>query len=142
MVLRPLRIVRNDRGEVRKSVRNDDGDFPGFGQVHVVTTLPGVIRAWFQHVHQTDQLAPVVGLTRLGLIDDRADSPTRGAVMDLLLDSETPAIVRIPPLVWHGFTPVGGLPSIVVQHDNRAFVHAAPDEFKLPPDAPPQPLSW
>lgn len=139
---RDLRLVRNDRGTVREFIRADDADFPGFGQVHVVETLPGVIRAWFRHFVQFDQLYCIGGRVRVGLYDDRPDSPTKGAFADLALDADEPVLIGIPPLVWHGFATIGDVPSLMVQHNNRAFRHAAPDEEKQPPEAPGFPIVW
>lgn len=139
---RDLRIVRNDRGVVREFIRADDEDFPGFGQVHLVATLPGVIRAWFRHQVQFDQIYCVAGTCRVGLFDDRAGSPTMGAFADFVLSEESPVLIGIPPMVWHGFATVGETPSVMVQHNNRAFRHAAPDEEKRPHDEPGFPIRW
>jgi dTDP-4-dehydrorhamnose 3,5-epimerase len=138
--LRLLRMVSNARGKVREIVRADDADFPGFGQVHVVETLPGVVRAWFRHQHQVDQLVTVVGACRLVLFDDRPDSPTHGVCMPIVLTAETPWVVNIPPRVWHGFATMGTQPSITVQHNSRAFCHAQPDEDKRALDDPRMPI--
>ena len=57
----PLKLVRNDRGRLMEIQRHDDAIFPGFGQVYVTATSPGVVKAWYRHHRQTDQIAPVTG---------------------------------------------------------------------------------
>lgn len=139
---RALRTIRNDRGVVREFIRTDDADFPGFGQVHLVQTFPGIVRAWFRHFVQFDQLYCIAGQVRVGLYDDRPESPTKGAFADLIVSEDEPVLIGIPPMVWHGFATVGDSPSVMVQHNNQPFRHAAPDEEKRDYDAPGFPIRW
>lgn len=140
--VRGLRVVRNAKGTVRECLRADDGDFPGFGQVHVVETLPGIIRAWFRHRLQFDQLNCIHGIARIGLYDDRPGSLTCGAFADITLSAGEPRVVGIPPQVWHGIATIGDQPSVLLQHNSQAFNHAEPDEEKRPFDAPGFPIVW
>ncbi|SHM95676.1 polysaccharide biosynthesis C-terminal domain-containing protein [Roseibium suaedae] len=140
--VRDLRLITNPKGSVREFVRRDDPDFPGFGQVHIVETMPGIVRAWFRHYRQFDQLSCIRGKVRVGLYDDRPDSPTLGASMDFVIDADKPVVVGIPPMVWHGFATAGEVPSVLVQHNNQAFNHGQPDEEKRPHDANGFPIVW
>jgi dTDP-4-dehydrorhamnose 3,5-epimerase len=47
--------------------RADDKIFPGFGQVYITSTLPGIVKAWYRHTTQIDQIAVIVGLLKLVL---------------------------------------------------------------------------
>lgn len=141
--LRALRMVSNERGKVREIVRADDTDFPGFGQVHVVETLPGVVRAWFLHERQVDQLVVISGACRLVLFDERPGSSTSGTCIQLLLTADHPCLVSFPPRVWHGFATVGTQTSVIVQHNSQAFRHTHPDEEKRSLDDPRMPsICW
>ena len=135
-------MVETPRGKVREFVRSDDPDFPGFGQFHIVETNPGVVRAWFRHQRQHDQCYVIAGKVRFGFYDDRPDSPTKGAVVDLVVDAETPLLIGFPPLIWHGFATVGERASVMVQHNNQAFIHAGPDEEKRASDDAYFPFRW
>jgi dTDP-4-dehydrorhamnose 3,5-epimerase len=138
----PRHQVVNAKGRVVEVLRVDDPTFRHFGQVHLVETRPGVIRAWFRHRLQWDQVAPVTGRTRLVMFDDREDSATRGGVVDVVLDAATPTFVTLPPMVWHGFKTLDDVPAILVQHNTQAFVHAQPDEERRAWDDPAFPVAW
>ena len=140
--LRQLRLVSTPRGKVREFVRCDDPDFPGFGQVHVVETLPGVVRAWYRHQHQVDQLNAIAGRCRVCLFDDRPGSPSHGNFMEVVLSHDQPAVLSFPAQIWHGFATVGDTPSVIVQHNSRAFNHQNPDEEKRPADDTYFPVVW
>ncbi|MFK7958862.1 MAG: hypothetical protein AB8B96_22420 [Lysobacterales bacterium] len=79
-------------------------------------------------MEQYDQLAPISGVCRVGLFDDRPGSVTEGASMAFEISAAAPVILCIPPMVWHGFGAAGNMPNMLVQHNNRAFVDENPDE--------------
>src|SRR5512144_3023328 len=108
VVVKELKLVPNERGRLMEVQRVDEEDFPGFGQVYVTSTHPGVVKAWYRHGVQVDQIAVVSGLLKLVLFDDREGSPTHGVVQEVVLGELAPRLVVIPPGVWHGFQAIGG----------------------------------
>ncbi len=137
-----LKRVVNERGHLMEVQRDHDAVFPGFGQVYVTSTLPGVVRAWFRHHKQVDQIALVKGKLRLALYDSREDSPTSGQVLEILISEEEPKLVQIPTEVWHGFTPVGEEPAYLLHLNSIAFNFEDADEDRLPPTDPSIPYTW
>ena len=71
-----LKKVVNDRGHLMEVQRADDDHFLGFGQAYVTCTLPGVIKAWYRHHQQIDQIALVRGTATVVLFDGRPHSPS------------------------------------------------------------------
>lgn len=141
VVVKPLKRVVNERGWLLEMQRQDDPEFKGFGQTYATATLPGIVKAWYRHHRQIDNLAVASGQLRIALYDDRPASPTKGAVMELLSGGDTPLLVQIPVGVWHGFTPVGG-EAIALHLNTLSFDFAATDEDRLPPDTPLIPFRW
>jgi dTDP-4-dehydrorhamnose 3,5-epimerase len=138
----PLKKVVNDRGHLMEVQRSDDEHFIGFGQAYVTCTLPGVVKAWYRHHRQNDQLALVRGAALVVLFDDRPHSPSVGRTLECPLDDERPALVQIPPGVWHGFQARGPDP-LYLLHLNSIAHHADdPDEDRLPRDSPDIPYAW
>ena len=137
-----LKKVVNARGHLTEVQRADDDHFIGFGQAYVTCTLPGVIKAWYRHHEQIDQIAAVRGMARLVLFDDRQDSPTAGRTQQCVLSDELPTLVQIPPGVWHGFQARGPEPLLLLHLNSMPQDTNHPDEDRLPPDSTGIPYAW
>jgi len=92
------------RGFFREILRKTDGIMTdGFAQLSHSLMYNGVTKAWHWHRKQTDLWYVPIGVLRVGLHDQRVDSPTRGESMDFLMgENQPPQVVRIPPGVIHG----------------------------------------
>ena len=53
--------------------------------------------------------------------------------MVVRLDASDPALVLIPPMIWHGVKPLFG-PASFLNIFNRPYSYADPDEWRLPID--------
>jgi dTDP-4-dehydrorhamnose 3,5-epimerase len=94
---------------------------------------PAAISAWHRHSRQTDQIAAIGGAIRVVLFDDREGSPTRGRIEEVELDDERPALLVIPPGVWHGVqNMLANAPSAFLNLFDRPYEHGDPDEWRLP----------
>jgi dTDP-4-dehydrorhamnose 3,5-epimerase len=142
VVLKPLKRVVNERGWLLEVQRNDDPEFMGFGQAYVTATPPGIVKAWYRHRRQIDNMAAVTGLLRLVLFDDRPDSPTRGALLEMTAGYDQPTLVQIPYGVWHGFSPIGDTECLILHLNSHPYDFDHTDEDRLPPDSPVVPYRW
>lgn len=139
---RPLRVIPDDRGWLTEILRCDDPDFKAFGQVYLTTVYPGVIKAWHYHKKQTDFIACIKGMIRLGLYDPRDDSPTKGASAEIFTGCLNPLMVVVPPGVMHGFQCLGNEPALVINVPDRPYEYENPDEFRVPIEDPSVPYIW
>ena len=142
VTITPLKLVPNEKGRLMEVQRADDPHFPGFGQVYVTQTFSGVVKAWYRHTKQIDQLAAITGLIKLVLFDDRAKSATRGSVAEILLSELAPKLVLIPPGIWHGFKAVGDTAALLLHINSEPFRFEAPDEERVDLDDPRIPYTW
>jgi dTDP-4-dehydrorhamnose 3,5-epimerase len=142
VVIKKLRLLRDDRGWLTEILRADDPLFEKFGQVYVTVAAAGVVKAWHCHERQTDHLAVVAGTARLVLYDARPDSPTHGNVIEVVTGEESPALVIVPPGVYHGFKPLGDGPAYVVNVPTEIYDYDTPDEIRRPYDDPDIPYDW
>ncbi|MCD6352131.1 MAG: dTDP-4-dehydrorhamnose 3,5-epimerase family protein [Armatimonadetes bacterium] len=140
--IKKLRLLLDERGYLMEILRDDDELFRGFGQCYISTCFPGIVKAWHCHEHQWDHLCIISGNAKLGLYDDREDSPTRGEVMSLVIGQLNPVLVQVPPLVWHGYTPVGGQMAILLNVPTQHYNYDQPDEKRRPPFDPEIPMKW
>jgi dTDP-4-dehydrorhamnose 3,5-epimerase len=132
----------NLKGHLMEVQRVDDPHYPGFGQAYITSTNPGVIKAWYRHREQFDQIAPVSGQVRLVLFDSRQHAPTHGHLMQVMLSAAQPLLVQIPPGVWHGFQAVGEQPAYLLHLNAMPFLHGNVDEERLPFDSEHIPYCW
>lgn len=137
-----LKKVVNARGHLLEIQRNDDEHFPGFGQAYVTCTLPGVVKAWYRHARQFDQIALVQGRAVVVLYDSREGSATRGRVVEWVVSSNEPVLMQIPPGVWHGFKAQGASPLLLLHLNSIPHDAIDTDEDRLPADSLEIPYTW
>jgi dTDP-4-dehydrorhamnose 3,5-epimerase len=138
----PLKLLPNDKGRLMEIQRADSPEFLGFGQAYITSTYPGVIKAWYRHTRQIDQIAVIIGLLKLVLYDTRENSPTYGKLDTIFLGELAPKLVQFPPGIWHGFQAIGDRETFAVHLNSIAFQFDAPDEERLPIDTDLIPYRW
>jgi dTDP-4-dehydrorhamnose 3,5-epimerase len=127
-----LRVIADDRGRLAEILRIDDEIFEGFGQVYFTTAYPGVVKAWHAHRFQTDYITCISGMIKLVLYDEREGSTTYGQFEEFYIGIHNPILVKIPPMVWHGFKNIGLEEAIVINVITRPYDHKNPDEIRRP----------
>ena len=142
VVLKPLRVIPDERGRLMEILRCDEPLFEKFGQVYMTTTYPGVIKAWHFHKKQDDNAAVVKGMLKIVLYDDREGSKTRGELTEFFLGEHNPALLHIPKGIYHGWKCIGLGEAIVVNCVTEPYNHDDPDEFRLPFDTDKIPYDW
>ena len=111
-------------------------------QVFQTTIVPGGLSAWHAHQFTTDRLFVSLGIVNIVLFDGREGSPSRGWVNEFRFGSPRPALVVIPPGVWHGVQNIGDTPGLLLNLVDRAYAYEDPDHWRLPPDTPKIPYSF
>jgi dTDP-4-dehydrorhamnose 3,5-epimerase len=136
----PLRRIPDERGYVMHMLRADAPHFEGFGEIYFSAIYPGMIKAWHLHERMTINYAVVVGNIKLVLYDQRATSPTKGTLQEIVFGQVDYQLVRVPPGVANGFTAVGGETAIVA---NCASIPHDPSEItRIDPFTPTIPYDW
>jgi dTDP-4-dehydrorhamnose 3,5-epimerase len=128
-----LKPIYDDRGHLMEILRSDDKIFEKFGQVYITTARPGIVKAWHYHKLQTDHFCCVFGKIRLALYDSRKSSETYGEIMEWELSLEDPKLIKIPPLVYHGFKCISQEEAIVINIPTYPYNRNNPDEYRMDP---------
>jgi len=76
------------------------------------------------------------------LYDSRDGSPTKGEVNEFFLGEHRPIVLRIPPLVYHGFKTISGEEAFLINVCTQTYKYNAPDEFRVPPHDNDIPYKW
>ena len=140
--VRRLNPISNGRNWLMEILRSDWEEFEGFGQSYVTTCDPGVIKAWHYHKLQTDSFICIHGEIKLVLYDARGHSLTKNMVNELHLGVHNPLLVKIPPMVYHGFTVTGNETAIIINLPSELYNYDNPDEYRVSHDAPSIPYKW
>lgn len=139
VLVRPLRRIPDERGQILHMLRADAPHFERFGEIYFSMVYPGAVKGWHRHRRMTLNYAVPHGMIKLVLYDDRADSPSRGQLEELFIGRDQYLLVRIPPLVWNGFKGLGTEPALVANcatlpHDPAEIERADPHVGGIPYD--------
>ncbi len=139
--IQDLAQINVEGGPVLHMLRIDSPLYRGFGEVYFSVVLPGAIKAWKLHHLQTQHFAVPTGLIEVVVYDNREGSPSQGRVESFLLGRpDHYRLLRVPPLVWYGFTSRSNVPGILA---NCADLPHSPGESeRIPADSPLVPYSW
>ncbi len=140
--IKKLKVIPDERGRLMEILRRDDGLFIEFGQAYLTTGYPGVVKAWHYHKVQWDNFCVVKGMMKIVLYDEREGSSTKGKLMELYMGKHNPSLVRIPPLVYHGFKCVGPEEALLINIPTEPYNNASPDEHRIDPHDNHIPYDW
>jgi len=137
-----LKLLPNEKGRLMEVQSRSDEIYPGFGQVYITESFAGVVKAWYRHQKQIDQIAVVSGLLKLVLYDDREHSTSKGEIMEIIMGELAPKLVQIPPGIWHGFKAIGNSSAFLLHLNSEVFDPENIDEERLPPNSEVIPYTW
>jgi dTDP-4-dehydrorhamnose 3,5-epimerase len=135
----PLRRIPDERGTIYHMLRRSDEHFVEFGEIYFASIYEGVVKGWHKHRDMTLNYACVHGRIKLVLYDDREESPTRGALVEVFLGPDDHSLVVIPPGVWTGFKGMSSPFAIVAnccthEHDPSRTTRLDPFSSDIPYD--------
>jgi dTDP-4-dehydrorhamnose 3,5-epimerase len=105
-------------------------------QVFQVQLNPGGLSAWHAHEFTTDRLFASTGNILIVLYDARVASSTYRQVNEFRHGTARPALVTVPPGVWHGVCNIGHEPAMLINMVDRAYQYEDPDHWRVPFDSP------
>ncbi len=142
VVVKQLKIIPDERGWLMEILRCDDNLFEKFGQIYITTAYPGVVKAWHLHKIQTDNFTCIKGMMKVVLYDSRKKSTTYKEINEFFIGEKNPLLIKVPPLVYHGFKAIGTEPAYFLNVPNEPYNYKNLDEYRLPPDTDKIPYDW
>ncbi len=132
---KPLRLIPDERGWLMEVLRADDPElFTKFGQVYMVGNFAkGIVRAFHKHVELWDLFFINHGAAKFVLVDDRATSPTHKEMNTLVVSARNPALIVVPPGVFHGWMSLED-DTQMISTATEVYQRERPDEVRVPPD--------
>jgi len=142
VVVKPLRVIPDERGFLMEMLRSDDEIFEKFGQSYITACYPGVVKGWHYHRKQTDHFVCVKGMAKVVLYDGREGSSTFRQVQEFFIGERNPVLLKIPPLVMHGFKAIGNEMAMIINFPTELYNYKEPDEYRVPWDSKDIPYDW
>jgi dTDP-4-dehydrorhamnose 3,5-epimerase len=136
VVVREVRAVGTAYGALTEVFRSDwELDDGGVDQIFQSVLEPGTVSAWHAHADTTDRLFVSTGRLDLVLYDSRPDAPTSGELNRFAFGTFRPALLVVPPRVWHGVHNSSSATAVLLNAVDRAYRYDGPDHWCLPPDS-------
>jgi len=114
VIIEPLKVFEDERGEVRHMLKCDSPYFTRFGEIYFSFINPGYVKAWKKHQKQTQYFCVPVGNIKVVLFDDRKNSSSKGEVQEIEIGEDNYCLLRIPPQIWYGFQSQGNDRALIV----------------------------
>jgi dTDP-4-dehydrorhamnose 3,5-epimerase len=105
-------------------------------QVFQNMLAPGEISGWHAHQQTTDRIFINNGRLRIGLYDARTGSPTYKKYNEFYFGMDRPALLVVPPGVWHAVQNNTSEPASLLNMVDQAYCYEGPDHWRLPIDSP------
>ena len=104
---------------------------PGHQVQHAayMAMLPHSESSWHAHRRQTDIIMVVRGQLRIGLFDDRAQSPTHTKFNLFHLSIMRPTLVFVPTGVWHAVKNATPADAAYVVFNDKPYDYEDPDDW-------------
>ncbi|HID71614.1 MAG TPA: hypothetical protein EYP29_02580 [Thermoplasmata archaeon] len=135
----PLVVREDDRGYLIEIARlfpdpEPHGVIHKFGQVYLVESRRGVIRAFHKHEKVWDFFFICQGAAKFIFKDDRPESPTYRKEVVLIASSRNPKLIVVPPGVWHGWLALEDN-TLLISIASEKYNRERPDEERITPKA-------
>ena len=133
VVARTINNVLTDAGYLTEIWRADwQLDDRPVGQVFQRFITQDYASGWHAHATTYDRLFCAVGAIKVALYDGRRDSPTHGNSGVYRMGAARPAVVVVPPGVWHSIKNSGSEPAVFINAVDVAYDYEDPDHYRLP----------
>ena len=132
VLVHDLKIHNDGRGEVTELWSQPWIDLGFMMPAHCYQSATdfGVVKCWHLHDIHTDQFTVTRGKLQVTIADIRETSPTFGQVNTFFIGSLSPKIIKIPPMLIHGWKALTAPEVLVVNFQTHVF--DVQDEFKFP----------
>ena len=132
VIIRPARLIEDDRGDLCEIFNPAWGISAPLVTIVQVTIRPKKVKGWAVHRKQDDRYFISYGVFRLGLYDDRADSPTHKRLMVFTISDRNRALIVIPHGVYHAIQNLGTVDAMFLEMPTVPYNYEDPDKYRLP----------
>ena len=140
-ILKKLTTHLDDRGYLAEILRSDDCVYKKFGQVYISTIYPNTIKGFHIHEKKTDYITCVWGQVKFVVIESNSNNELI-KLYEYHLSRMNPALVVVPPGLWHGWMCISQEEALLVNVTTEPFCKDVPDEVRVDPINNPWGYRW
>jgi len=118
VLLNPLKIIENDKGNIFHALKCTDPSYSGFGEAYFSAIKKNEIKGWKQHTEMTLNLIVPVGDIKFVLFDERPTSTTKGKFWEIEIGKKNYQRLTIPPQIWLAFQGLDARESLLLNIAN------------------------
>jgi dTDP-4-dehydrorhamnose 3,5-epimerase len=131
VIIKRLKKYEDERGWLSEIFRHDETDLIP-AMCYVSETKPGVIRGPHEHAYQSDHFIFIgPGEFELHLWDRREGSSTKGEFIKIIVGSENPSSITVPPGVVHGYKCVSDVPALSINLPDRLYKGTGKNDLEV-----------
>lgn len=136
--VREVKNVCKHKGGVLTELFRQDWELgnENIGQIFQNVLEVNEISGWHVHQKTTDRLFVNWGRMRIILYDARSESTTFKKVNEFCFGVDRPALLIVPPGIWHAVHNVTSSPAALINIVDKAYDYLNPDHWRLPIDTP------
>lgn len=106
-------------GKLFETLRSDDKIYEGrFGQNLISEVNPGIIKGLHKHNKQTEYTTCVSGNILYVAIKENENG---AEIKKFVIGEKNPIMLKTPPGIWHGYTPLDGKRALILYTMDRAY---------------------
>ena len=108
-----------EEGRLFETLRSDDKLYEGkFGQNLISEVNPGVIKGLHKHNKQTEYTTCVSGNILYVAVKENKNGVE---IKKFVIGERNPIMIKTPPGIWHGYTPLDGKKALILYTMDRAY---------------------
>lgn len=140
--IKQLYPLIDEQGFLLEILRSNEQIFAGFGRAYISTINKGIVKGWYLHEQQIDNIVCISGLIKLVLYDIRKNSLTYGQLQEFFLGEQSLYLVQIPTGILHGWKGLSTMPALVLNLSSCLYDYANPDKKRIHPHHNEIPYDW
>ena len=135
VVLSPLKVIDNEKGNIFHALRSSDKTFDSFGEAYFSEIFYNNIKGWKKHTKMVMNLVVIVGTVKFVLFDDRKLSQTRSKFLEIEIGDKNYSRLTVPVGIYVAFRGIGKGRNVVlnlasIEHDPFESENLQLDEIK------------
>ncbi|MES2588751.1 MAG: dTDP-4-dehydrorhamnose 3,5-epimerase family protein [Bacteroidota bacterium] len=128
VVLTPLKIIPNPKGDILHALKQSDSSFNEFGEVYFSFIHRDEIKGWKKHTKMTLNIVVPIGEIQFFVYDDREQSETKGKMFNVKLSKNNYQRLSLSPGLWMAFKGLESDNMLMnfadIEHDSEESINA------------------
>lgn len=132
VIITPLKIINNIKGDIFHALKSSDKSFNNFGEAYFSEIFNGDIKGWKKHLKMTLNIIVPIGDIEFYLVDDRLN---KNKFYKTIVGRSNYVRLTIPPNIWVAFKGIGSYNMLLniadIEHDINETENLNLEYFKI-----------